>query len=637
MAATPIWSGFETRRAGDIIRAIPALWISALTVKLLVWFFAPAQVALDRGINFVLIALAVASVFRLARLGRSDLLWSVSRKLILSYILVGAVPILLLVTFFLVGILSIFFDVSSYLVHSRISNVTAQTATIARTTLSEALTLEEPAREAMVARRVAALAERYPQVRITLVTAESVPAWARGGFAGLVDGADTVRAVAVRKLRSRGYALIVDLPVAAALDRSELSAAGVTLGEARARSLFNSATYLTAVDWNTGASDQVTVGLSVDVPMLYGWLVAAPLRQAGSASVDRAARANFNRIVLYMLLSIGVLLCVIEFVALGHGLALARTITTSVHELFSGTERVKAGEFAARIPVHADDQLGQLSASFNDMTARIQALVAEQDEKRRLEEELRIAREIQMSLLPRDAALQAPGLSMAALCAPAREVGGDYYDVLPLDDGRVGLLIADVSGKGTSAALYMAELKGLMLSLSRIHSSPRELLIDANRIIARHLDSRSFITMTYAVVDTAGRTLTCARAGHTPFIRVRVEDGVPRSEVFVPDGMVLGLNLDGGRRFERCLEELTIPLVPGDLFFFFTDGISEAMDAGGACFGESRLAAFLEAHADRQPAELRDRLIAEVGAFVLDQPQHDDITMVIVKIEGVAD
>ena len=637
MAATRIWSGFETRRAGDIIRAIPALWISALTVKLLVWFFAPAQVALDRGINFLLIALAVVSVFRLARRRRSDLLWSVSRKLILSYLLVGAVPILLLVTFFLVGILLIFFDVSSYLVHSRISDVTAQTATIARTTLSEALTLDEPAREAMVARRVAALAERFPKVRITLVTAESLPAWARGGFAGLVDDAEIVRAVAVRKVRARGYALIVDLPVAAALDRSELSAAGVTLGEGRARSLFNSATYLTAVDWNTGASDEVTVGLGVDVPMLYGWLVAAPLRQPGSASVDQEAGARFNRFVLYMLLSIGVLLCVIEFVALGHGLALARTITTSVHELFTGTERVKAGEFAARIPVHADDQLGQLSASFNDMTARIQALVAEQDEKRRLEEELRIAREIQMSLLPRDAALQAPGLTMAALCAPAREVGGDYYDVLPLDDGRVGLLIADVSGKGTSAALYMAELKGLMLSLSRIHSSPRALLIDANRIIARHLDSRSFITMTYAVIDTAGRTLTCARAGHTPFIRVRVEDGVPRSEVFVPDGMVLGLNLDGGRRFERCLEELTIPLLSGDLFFFFTDGISEAMDADGACFGESRLATFLERHADRQPEELRDRLIAEVGAFVLDQPQHDDITMVIVKIGDVAD
>ena len=103
-----------------------------------------------------------------------------------------------------------------------------------------------------------------------------------------------------------------------------------------------------------------------------------------------------------------------------------------------------------------------------------------------------------MSLLPQGPLLM-PGLSVTALCVPAREVGGDYYDFLPLGDQRVGVLIADVSGKGTSAALYMAELKGLVLSLSEIHSSPRDLLIAANRIIAHHLDARSFITMTYAV------------------------------------------------------------------------------------------------------------------------------------------
>src|SRR5436853_2009708 len=117
-----------------------------------------------------------------------------------------------------------------------------------------------------------------------------------------------------------------------------------------------------------------------------------------------------------------------------------------------------------------------------------------------------------MSLLPQGA-LEIPGLSITAVCVPAREVGGDYYDFLPLDDHRLGLLIADVSGKGTSAALYMAELKGLVLSLSQIHTSPRAMLIAANRIIANNLDARSFITMTYAVIDVQARTMTYARAG----------------------------------------------------------------------------------------------------------------------------
>jgi len=199
----------------------------------------------------------------------------------------------------------------------------------------------------------------------------------------------------------------------------------------------------------------------------------------------------------------------------------------------------------------------------------------------------------------------------------------------------VGLLIADVSGKGTSAALYMAELKGLMLSLSRIHTSPRALLIEANEIIKYHLDSRSFITMTYAVIDRAAGTLTCARAGHTPFMRIAGGgDGAPLVEVLAPDGMVLGLNLDRGERFAQYLEELILPISTGDLFFFFTDGVSEAMDAEGECFGESRLGALLAENAHLTPEGLRNRLVEEVATFVKGQPQHDDITMVILRIDS---
>src|SRR5438445_10957037 len=154
-----------------------------------------------------------------------------------------------------------------------------------------------------------------------------------------------------------------------------------------------------------------------------------------------------------------------------------------------------------------------------------------------------------MSLLPQGP-LKLEGLSVTAHCEPAREVGGDYYDYLPLGDRRVGIIIADVAGKGTSAALYMAELKGLMLSLSQLHTSPRELLITANRIIAQHLDARSFITMTYALVDLETETMTYARAGHTPLIYLpgrAAEAESPRVQILAPDGLVLGLKLDDGR------------------------------------------------------------------------------------------
>ena len=165
-----------------------------------------------------------------------------------------------------------------------------------------------------------------------------------------------------------------------------------------------------------------------------------------------------------------------------------------------GTEHVRQGDFSYKVQVRSRDQLGELADSFNLMTASIQDLLRESAEKQRLEEELRIARDIQMKLLPKDR-VEAPGLSISPFCLPATEVGGDYYDFIPIGDGRLALLIADVSGKGTSAALYMAELKGLVLSLSQIYHSPRKLLVEADKILSATLDSRSFITMVYAVID----------------------------------------------------------------------------------------------------------------------------------------
>jgi serine phosphatase RsbU (regulator of sigma subunit) len=231
-----------------------------------------------------------------------------------------------------------------------------------------------------------------------------------------------------------------------------------------------------------------------------------------------------------------------------------------------------------------------------------------------------------------------PGLSVTALCVPAREVGGDYYDFLPLDDHRVGVLIADVSGKGTSAALYMAELKGLVLSLSRIHTSPRDLLIMANRIIAEHLDARSFITMTYAVIDLRARTMTYARAGHTPLIYVPGPGcGSRAARILAPDGLVLGLKIDHGEMFERLLKEETLPLHEGDLYVFFTDGISEAMNERDDCFGEGRLGQLAETHANLPSDQLRERVLREIQAFVGTAPQHDDMTMILLKVDAVAE
>jgi sigma-B regulation protein RsbU (phosphoserine phosphatase) len=385
-----------------------------------------------------------------------------------------------------------------------------------------------------------------------------------------------------------------------------------------------SASFPEIVDWGTGETRRGTIvaSMQLSIPEMYARMAAA--------------QGAIGQGLLVVLLAIGVLFLIIEGIALVAGLALARSITGSVHELFAGTERVRLGDFTHKIDIRARDQLGELAESFNSMTASIEDLLRIQAEKKRLEEELRIAHEIQMSLLPQGP-LGFPGVSVTSVCVPAREVGGDYFDILPLDEYRVGVLIADVSGKGTSAALYMAEMKGLMLSLSRNHSSPRELLVTANRIIAEHLNSRSFITMIYAILDLRARTLTYARAGHTPLLSCPGPNSpIQGLRLLAPDGMVLGLNLDNGEMFEKLLQEETLPIYEGDIFLLYTDGISEAMNAADDCFGDERLGRIVEEHAHLPSDQLRERILREIAAFVGDAPQHDDMTMILLRIDATS-
>ena len=449
-----------------------------------------------------------------------------------------------------------------------------------------------------------------------------------------------VRGVAFPAAQDAGYAVVADVPINNAMRQIIREAIGVEFVDVvnvskgigvlhapappEALSVpdplpTQSPAYLEYRDWNTGSPGTLQTVIRIGIVQLYDRISNAP--------------GPSENIVIYVLEFIGGLFLIIEVFALAFGFALAKSITGSVHQLFIGTERVRRGDFTGQISVIADDQLGELASSFNSMTASIEDLLRQAAEKKRLEEELRIAHEIQMSLLPQGP-LDVPGMSISALCVPAREVGGDYYDVLRLSGDRIGLLIADVSGKGTSAALYMAELKGLILSLSRIHNSPRELLIQANRLIAEHLDSRSFITMTYAIIDPVAGTMTYARAGHTPLIYVPGPgNGSRAARILAPDGLVVGLKIDNGERFEALLQEETIPLRAGDVYLFFTDGITESMNAQDDFFGDSRLGRLVEQHADLPAEELRERVLREISAFVGGAPQHDDMTMILLKIE----
>lgn len=500
---------------------------------------------------------------------------------------------------------------------------------------------------------------------------ERLPAWigcdgyaglfiaARGPDVGAASGSGGVqlfvRAVALPASEA-GYAVVVDVPIDASakarlrsdtsliLNATDVSGPAAPIPPGRPSSggegapdvaespsrsgaaTFEQASvsFLEYRDWVTGQSGTVQATMTVSIAEIYGRLTLGRGSNSG---------LSLSQAFVLVLIAVGVLFLFIQAIAIAMGFALARSITSSVHELFTGTVKVQQGDFTHRIAVRAPDQLGALAESFNSMTASIEGLMVEAAEKRRLEEELRIAHDIQMSLLPQ-APAAIPGLSIAALCVPAREVGGDYYDFLSLSDDRLGVLIADVAGKGTSAALYMAELKGLMLSLSQTYRSPRELLVVANRLIAEHLDARSFITMTYAIIDLRAQRITYARAGHTPLLYLPgVASGDSgRVQVLAPDGLVLGLKIDDGALFERLLVEQTLPLRAGDVYVLFTDGITEAMNGHDDCYGESRLGHTIEAHAALPAEALRDHVLTDVLAFAGDTPQHDDMTMILLKV-----
>ncbi len=657
----------------------------------------PFLAVVDTVAGVAIAAGAIYFLFRLLVLAKRRLLWRVRRKLILSYIFIGFVPAILIVGFFLLCGFLLFYNFSSYLVQSRLRALSDRARVVSQSTAIEIqrgggrdvasiLTRREanavegsgmslavvPVRRPC-AQSSAASSDAPPVPSPPFTTAgpwahleapRSIPAWLPcAGFSGVfayahrsgpgVHDRDThmlVRAVAFPDSPRPGYAVVVDLlldkDVRAQLQRDtgvELKNVIVTNEDgvkpltgidrldpvapadaSRSGLLNNLGSVMEYHDWNTGRPGTLLLMSRLSVSDLYDRI----------SSAEGIAGRSLGTGLLLALFGIGGLFLVIECIALVAGLALAKSITGSVHELFAGTERVRQGDFTHKIAVKTEDQLGELAGSFNEMTASIEDLLRQAAEKKRLEEELRIAREIQMSLLPQGP-LVMPGLSLTALCVPAREVGGDYYDFFPMADNRLGVLIADVSGKGTSAALYMAELKGLVLSLSQIHTSPRDLLIAANRIIANNLDPRSFITMTYAVVDLDAARMTYARAGHTPMMYLPGPGcGASRAvQVLAPDGLVLGLKIDNGEMFDQLLVEASIPMHAGDLYVLFTDGITEAMNAADDCFGEPRLAQIVETHAALPSDQLRERVLREIEAFVGDAPQHDDMTMILLKVD----
>jgi sigma-B regulation protein RsbU (phosphoserine phosphatase) len=262
------------------------------------------------------------------------------------------------------------------------------------------------------------------------------------------------------------------------------------------------------------------------------------------------------------------------------------------------------------------------------MTESIQNLMKVRAEKERLSESLRIARQMQQNLLPREIS-SLGNIEIAAMNIPAQEVCGDYYDIIRKGESEVGVIVADVSGKGPSAALIMAEVKGVILSVSQRTVMPRELLVQANSILGPTLDSRNFITMTYAMIDDRNRTMRLSRAGHNPILHYRAPEG--EIDVVQPGGIGLGLARNGV--FEKTLEEVERKLNVGDVLLFYTDGLTEAMNLQNQLYGLPRVSQILLQNRELSAEEIKTAIFRDLQFFLQGNAPQDDVTMVLLKVK----
>jgi len=309
-------------------------------------------------------------------------------------------------------------------------------------------------------------------------------------------------------------------------------------------------------------------------------------------------------------------------------LFLVSRIIRPVKQLAEAAEEVGAGNLDLNLEVRRCDELGQLAATFNHMAANLKLAQVELIVKERLQHEMEIAQHIQNLLVPKHSP-QIPGYSISMLYRSAEEVSGDYFDFIDLGRGYWGMTIADVSGKGVPGALVMAQTRSVMRSIAHVNLSPAKVLSQANLNLYRDMRDDMFVTVSYFVLDSARRMVTLSRAGHLAAIIYR--RATKTCELEMPTGIAIGIS--DPDTFDLMLNEKKIKLNPGDFILLYTDGVDEACNRAQELFGSQRLLQTLIKSAHLKADGIINHLDQAVQRFVGEAPQHDDITMILVKVE----
>jgi len=365
-------------------------------------------------------------------------------------------------------------------------------------------------------------------------------------------------------------------------------------------------------------------------------------RDKGSEQEVRLYRMEKNGLDFNVILSLArineargalkssILLPVLVSILAGIGIAvwIGTLITNPIKTLMRDMNEVSNGNLDHKTVARSNDEVGLLAATFGRMTEALRAAHDQEIQSRALEHDLSIAAEIQSNLVPKRM-LKVPGYDISAYYRPSKEVGGDYYDFIEVDEEHEGIIVADVSGKGVPGSMVMTMARAFIreeAARSR-NTSPADTLMKANRLLAQDIKKGMFVTALYCILNKRTNELRVASAGHNPLVVWRAASN--QVQLVNPNGIALGF--DKGPVFERTVKDEVIVLGHGDRVVAFTDGTVEAMNARNQEFGDERFYTLIRDLAPRDSNQLLNLIVKELDEHKGNAPQSDDITIVTLR------
>jgi len=275
-------------------------------------------------------------------------------------------------------------------------------------------------------------------------------------------------------------------------------------------------------------------------------------------------------------------------------------------------------------------EISKIGQAFNEIMRNLRITQGQLTDQTRLRRELQLAQEIQNALLPKEVP-RLEGFEIDASYRAALEVGGDYYDFFEVDENSIGIVVADVSGKGIGSSMVMTMIRTTMRLEARGNKRASDVLIKVNQAAMGDIRKGMYVTMFYVILDNKKRMVNYASAGHNPMILYR--DSTKSISFLNPRGIAVGIDLGDPDEFRKRITSERLKLKKGDLLFLYTDGITEAMNEKREQFGEKRLIEFIKKYHHLPASDFKNRLNQEIAEFTKGYPQTDDITFIVIKLE----